>query len=197
MTSAIEFLERIGKPIKKTDEVKVGDIVGAEGNELHSVRLYYVNSIRKPSPPHLGPLKPYLLFKTPHYGFSIKDGNVCRQYIHTPMPGEFYKCIWYELDDKEVADFVKEIEDGKKRKDNLYYDEDIKNWWFPLYLIEDEGFKKLGNLIKDVEVPSWGIMAESTCGEAPIHKFVAAIKDDLKKAKEAYENIQAVMQRSR
>src|SRR5271170_1452652 len=169
MTPAIEFLEKIGKPVNLTANLKVGDIIGTQGNLDFDIRLYYIDSINKPSPPHLGPWKPYLIFKAPHYGMSIKDGKVCRQYIHTPMPGTWDRHIWYELDEKQVADFIKEIKDDEDI-------EDIKNWWFPIYLIQDEGFKKLGSLIKDVEVPYWGFMASSIEGEAPIYEFVAGIK---------------------
>lgn len=169
------YLNKIGRLVNSVSELKPGDIVGFS-HYFHTnssdVRLYYVEKVTlKPSPPFLSTPKPRVKFKFPHIGLVIINGEVFRHYIHTPMPGSECMISWTG---PEITE-----NDEEEEKEEI----------FPLYLITDERYKKLGSLIPEVEVPSWGILAQTTYGENLIYEFVNNIKEDINKSRELYEKI--------
>lgn len=122
---AIQFLEKYGRLVNKADELKPGDICGEVGVHTEGdVRLYYVaNVVLVPWPSFLSPR---VHFKPAHVGVVV-DNEFKRYYIHVPMSGESYRFSWAEADDSfHVGEH------------------------FSLYIIEDEGYKNLGSLIKYV-----------------------------------------------
>lgn len=183
----ISFLERTGKLVSCASEVKPGDIVGCATSQ-HDVRLYYVDRVEIiPSPPCLLPRVPRVFFKSPHVGLVFAlDGTITRHYIHTPMPGQAYRFSW--------ADYSKTSGDemAQLSKDDDFF-KIIKDEIFDMYLVNNEQYKKLGSLIAKVEVPTWGIMSQTTDGEELIFSFVEDIQEDLKKASEAYDRIRERM----
>jgi hypothetical protein len=188
-----EFLDKIGKLVSKAAEIKVGDIVGhgyiATGYTYETVRLYYVESVDLSlyQVKCFGPGGPCVYFKAPHIGLTIgANGMIGRTHIFTPMPGSMRKWKWSEMTLEEALKGVSEDPDGLDSE----YKRVAEDECFDLYLIQDEGYKKLGALIPEVEVPSWGFLCQTTKGEKPIYDFVDAVKDDLKKARELYQKIE-------
>lgn len=174
----------IGALVKYATEVKAGDIVG-HASSLHDVRLYCINKVEiTPSLPCLMPHVPRVFFKAPHVGLVISQGKLFRHYIYTPMPAESYCYSWADYSDMPTEEMV------QCKKD--YWDI-IKGEMFDMYLITDERYKKLGSVIPQMEVPTWGILAQTTNGEQPIYDFVAEIQEDLKKAKEIHDRIKQKM----
>lgn len=168
---AIQFLEKYGRLVKKADELKRGDICGEAGVHTEcDVRLYFIeNVILKPSPPNLGPpFGSFVRFNPTHVGLVV-NGDIKRHYIHVPMPGESYKFSWAEVDEQD--------------------DEFQADYRFPLYLIEDEGYKKFGSLIKDVEMPTCSALYQTTNGEEGVYRFVNNVKDDIRQLREIYDRI--------
>ncbi len=178
-----EFLESIGKLVVKADEVKVGDIVAAANQwDEHNVRLYCVKKITlDPQPPWLSPRMPHIDLKAPHIGINFAgSGNICRHYLHTPMPGQPYQDFWVQIstpeDYKEYKEFCETI-----------LEEDIKHFSFPLYLVNHGNYIKLGNLINDVETPNWSVLFQTVNGEQEIYDYANAVKAKFAEAKEIYK----------
>ena len=181
-----DFLKTIGTLVNHATEVKVGDIVGhaPNGYPADQIRLYCIKHIEfVPNPPYLMPTVPRLYFLAPHVGIGLRGNEVNRWYIHTPMPGESYKYTWADYSGMSGDDMAEWTQDDD-------YAELIKNETFDMYLIVDEQYKKLGNLIPKVVVPSWGILGQTMRGPEHIFSFVDDIQEDLRTAKEAYERIQ-------
>ena len=177
MSQSISYLESIGEQVFRVSDLKAGDIVGKPHSDC-DIRLYYVKSIcLKPRPPILSVPRPRAAFLPPHIGLVIIDGKVFRHYIHTPSPGDPYEYTWA----------VKGDEDSKVDEDWL--EEEVNKELFPLYLIRDESHIKLGKLIPELIVPSWGIMAQTTHGPELIFEVVDKIKGKLQKAQELYGEI--------
>src|SRR5581483_8859869 len=140
------FINKIGRHITHAVNFKVGDIVGRV-IDSHSIRLYCIKKIRLNWEPKCLITEPEVHFHEPHIGLTIQADKVKRLYIHTPMPGSTYECGWVELTKEEML--KKYSQDLEFYKDNVFQDS-----VFDIYLIEDEKYKKLGNLINDVIVPT-------------------------------------------
>ena len=164
------FLEIIGRKVDSVSELKAGDIIGRITHNY--TRLYYVNKvILNPQPPYLLPPIPRAELKAPNIPLTIIDGKVFRWSIYVPPFGIEYTYTWL----------------GSKLD---LQDEDLNDYVFDAYLIQDEKYKKLGELIPEVEVPSWEILCQTTNSENKIHDFVNAVKDDIKKSRELFNKIQ-------
>jgi hypothetical protein len=175
MSESLEFIKKIGRHVTKAEEIKLGDIVGKVHSDC-AIHLYCVKEVRLKWKPKNLVNCPEVDFKEPHIGLTIVKNRVFNHYIHTPMPGSVYEYCWMEMTKDQLSTDPLEIE------------------WvgpliFDLYLIEDENYKKLGNLINDVEVPLWGFMKQDH-EEQALYDFVGKVKDKLIQARKLYEEIQ-------
>lgn len=169
---AQKFLETNGRLLRSVSEVEAGDIVGY-AHEANQVRIYYVDRVdHHPSPPHLIPPYPRAYFKPPHVGINLVGGSVFRHYIYMPMPGESCKVCWcpeinsIDAQRWECGDIV-----------------------FPLYILNDGVYKKLGRLISRVETPSWNILCQTTEGPNQIFDFVQRVEMKFEEAKRLHDQI--------
>ncbi len=172
---SLQFLEKIGKPVKAVADLSEGDIVG----KVHSnndIRIYCVSSVSlKPRPPYFYPRRPRAMFEPPHVGLVIVGEQVVRHYIHTPMPGESYLYSWADQPSPDDTDETLEE-------------------LFPLYSIDDPKYNSLGKLILDMKIPSWGILSQTTEGDQRLRDFVASVKEDIQKSWELYRKIKVAAQ---
>jgi hypothetical protein len=152
------------------EEVSQGDVVGAVNKfQKGQVRLYY--AIFKPSPPFLTKRRPKVNFCPPHVGVSIFQDRVHSHYIHTPMPGESYLGSWAgDIPDDDEDEFsLEEI--------------------FPLYVVENAEYKRLGQRIPSMEVPPMGFLAQTTKDVELLHKFCDDNFPDLQRMWELYRKV--------
>ena len=185
-----DFLTTIGKKISKAEELKAGDIVARhhqqhEDYNYDSIRIYCVKKVQLEWEPKTF-IVPAVYLKAPHVGITVKDGQPCSWYIHTPMPGEKFQYEWYEAD--TIAGLNEEY---KEYINEPYFDEP----YYDLYVLEQEDYVAIGQLINQVEIPYWGFMCQNRYSKANVFNFVADIQEDLEKAKEAYDSIKNKIRR--
>lgn len=168
-----DFLNQIGRQVHKVEDVNQSDVCGAVNqHQKGQVRLYYAITVAmKSPPPYLQKRRPRVNFCPPHVGVSIFQDRVHSHYIHTPMPGESYLYSW-------AGDTPDEDED-EISKDEI----------FPLYVVTDERYKRLGQRIPSMEVPPMGFMAQTTLDMDLLHKFCDEAFPDLQKIWELYRKV--------
>ena len=184
-TEATSFLNKIGRPVTSVAELHVGDIVGRINpqGEVYSygdIRLDCVERVElEPLPPFFLPPRPRAYFMRPEVGFTVLNGDVGRLFIHTPMPGQYHPTYSWAVGESLMAINESEVE----------WAETVNAELFPLWLINDNEYRRLGQLIPKVQVPSWGFLAQTVKGPKPIHKFVENVEANLMRAAELYEEI--------
>jgi len=187
------YLKTIGKQIHKVTELKSGDIVGYSNFNYgyEEVKILYVRRVVA-KPDYLkwiGIHSPYVAFKVPSIGFTVSDGKIGRIHIYTQPPSGPYKHKWSEITLEEAQKQISE-EECKE------LDYDLKDECFDLYLITDEGYKKLGLLIPDIEVPWWSALAQTVNGHQPIIDFVERTRDLFQQGREVYARIEEEVRRT-
>ena len=155
MKIADEFLQSIGKLITKVEDVKAGDVIGTlNKHQDNQIRLYCVQFVvLNPSSPHLLPPSPYVRLYPTHIGFNVNEKKEIYgfHYLSIPENGSSYFYGWSNTTLQEYLDWGLDLETAQEesRDDNLKF------------LIEDEKFKKLGEIIPLALIPNFSFLPQS------------------------------------
>ena len=181
------FLRSIGKLIAKIDEVKTGDVIGIRNRHQDGqIRLYCVEYVDlNPGPPHLTPPSPYVRLYPTHIGFGVNKNKEIHGFHYLSIPekgsrGNLHG--WSNTTLKEYVDWGIDTESAQE-----FSDENS----FPKFLIEDEKFKKLGEIISLSLMPSFSFIPQSRLRD--IHDLVGLV-ESLQPEFEALRRIQEVIQ---
>lgn len=154
----IDFLQSIGKQIFKVEELKAGDVIGMPCNngatgQDNAIRLHYVSDVYlNPAPPYLLPPAPYVKLMLPHIGFSINKNKEIYGFHYLAISEQSEQGFhgWSDTTFQQYVDWGLEEEFAKTLS--------VSD---PKFLIDDDNFKKLGEIIPLVVMPSFSFLPQS------------------------------------
>lgn len=183
---SIKFLNKIGVFCTKASDVKAGDIVARANclgnNPENTVRLFYVERVVfNCEPPCFLPHVPRVTFLPPHVGLIIKNEKIFRHYIISPTWND-YQHSWGEYKPGKLEEEI-----GMESDEDLI--SIIKKEVFDMYLVKDERYKKLGQLIPKVD-SRLTFLYQTLKGEEDLYRFVEEVETDLEKVRKIEKDIE-------
>jgi len=183
-------LAKEGQLIETLDGLKAGDIIGinhytVEGNKsemYQEATIHFVNKIEGEICIKRETIPPAAYFKRPTMGVRFSDSlDITYAYIHVPRDAAICLTQWSPLPENTMI-----WRDGDSRIAHLRKEPDEK-----LYLIRRGLLYELGQLIPQVELPSWGFMFQSN-NPQETKDICAAVKKELENARDVHSRIEKI-----